>query len=63
MSAWCSGASVISYLVALLRGDLLCAGEITAIFIGCFFLFGLAAVVLLIVGIVRRLRTTTLDEA
>lgn len=58
MSAWCAGASVLSYLVALLRGDLVCAGEITATLIGCFFLFGLAAIVLLIIGIVRRLRTT-----
>jgi hypothetical protein len=54
LSGICASVSVLSYAWALLRGDLICAGEFTACLIGAFFLFGLGAIVFLILGLVRR---------
>jgi hypothetical protein len=53
-SAICASVSVLCYLGAVVRGDMMCPGDFSACLIGAFFLLGLAAIVCLILGLVRR---------
>lgn len=53
-SAICVSVSVLSYLGVIVRGDVVCPGNFSACLIVAFFLFGLAAVVCLILGLVQR---------
>jgi uncharacterized membrane protein len=57
-SAICASVSVLCYLCVVVRGDIMCAGDVSACLIGAFFLLGLAAIVCLILGLVRRRRKT-----
>jgi hypothetical protein len=57
-SAICASGSGLSYLWVVVRGDVVCPGNLSACLIGAFFLFGLAAVVCLILGLVRRRHKT-----
>jgi len=53
-SAICACVAVVSYLGVVARGHIACADGFDACLIVAFFLCGLAAVVFLIVGLVRR---------
>ena len=57
-SAICASVSVLSYLWAIICGDYACPSNFSALLIGTFFLFGLASVVCLILGLVRRKHKT-----
>jgi hypothetical protein len=49
-----AAVSVLSYLWAVMRGDFMCASNFTACLIFAFCVFGLVAMVLLIIGVFRR---------
>ena len=57
-SAICASASILSYLWVVIRGDIVCPGDLSACLIGIFFLLGLAATVSSVLGILRRRQKT-----
>ncbi|MDW5266599.1 MULTISPECIES: hypothetical protein [Acidobacteriaceae] len=56
ISGICAIASVLSYLWAIVRGDVVCAGDFTACLILAFAVFGLAAIIFLVIGIISAFR-------
>jgi hypothetical protein len=53
MSVILAGPSALSRLWAIVRGDFMCASDLTGCLLAAFFLFGLAAIICLIVGELR----------
>jgi hypothetical protein len=51
------GASILCRVWAMLRGDLMFAGDFTACLMGGFILFALGSLVSLAVGVIRRALT------
>jgi hypothetical protein len=62
IAGWCAGTSALCYAFAMLRGDLICAGDLTGALIGGFFLFAIAAVVFLVIGFVQKMRRRPSSE-
>lgn len=56
MSGLLISASILCYLGVIVRGDGICPGNFSACLVGGFFVFGLAAIVCFIIGLVRRTR-------
>lgn len=63
IAGYSAGASAACFALAMTRGDLTCAGELTATLIGLFFLFALLALIFLIVGVVQRARRKVVEES
>jgi hypothetical protein len=55
-SGICAGLSAVSFLGAIVRGDFMCASNITALLLAAFFLFALAAIVSIIGGFISHIR-------
>jgi hypothetical protein len=58
LSKICLAASVLSWIGVVWRGDLMCASTATTLLVLAFLAFGLAAVVLFIMGIIQENRRT-----
>jgi len=61
-AGWCAGLSATCYAFAMLRGDLICASDLTGALIGGFFLLGLTAIGFLVIGFVQKLRRKPVSE-